>query len=75
MKWGAVLGITIVVALLVLYEWPTINPQRKKERIAFIGLTAIGWLLGVLLVFFPDMPNPTQLFEAILKPLTRLLEK
>lgn len=74
MKWGAVLGITVLVACIVLYEWPSMNPKQKKEKAAFIGLTAMGWLLGVLLVFFPDLPGPTQLFETIFKPLGKLLE-
>ena len=75
MKWGAVLGLTVFVALMVLYEWPTMNPKQKKEKAAFIGLTAMGWLLGMILVFFPDFPGPTQLFETIFKPLGKMLEK
>lgn len=75
MRWGAVFGITVLVACMVLFEWPTMNPKQKKEKATFIGLTAMGWLLGVLLVFFPDLPGPTQLLETILKPLGKMLEK
>lgn len=75
MKWGAIFGLTVIVAFIFLYEWPQMNPKQKKEKAAFIGLTAMGWLLGVLLVFFPDMPGPTQLYTAIFKPFGKLLEK
>lgn len=71
---GGCIRITVLVACIVLYEWPSMNPKQKKEKAAFIGLTAMGWLLGVLLVFFPDLPGPTQLFETIFKPLGKLLE-
>lgn len=75
MKWGAVLGLTVLVALMVFYEWPTMNPKQKKEKAAFIGLTAMGWLLGILLVYFPELPSPTDLFDTIFKPFGKVLEK
>ncbi|MEW9670623.1 hypothetical protein [Ammoniphilus sp. 3BR4] len=74
MIWGAVLGITLVVALMALYEWPKMHPKQKKEKAAFIALVAMGWVLGVLLVFFPDMPGPTNLIETLFKPLGKILE-
>ncbi|WP_018130589.1 hypothetical protein [Effusibacillus pohliae] len=75
MKWGSVLAATVVVAFIVLYEWPKLQPNQKRERAAFVTVTAIGWLLAVLLIFFPDMPNPTDLVDAIYKPFSKLLEK
>lgn len=74
MKWGAIFGITVLVACMALFEWPTMNPKQKKEKAAFIGLMVMGWLLGVLLVFFPDLPNPTDLFDTIFKPFGKMLE-
>lgn len=75
MKWGAVFVLTVIVALMFLYEWPQMNLKQKKEKAAFIGLAAMGWLLGVLLVFFPDLPGPTHLLDTLFKPLGKLLEK
>lgn len=75
MKWGAVFGITVLVACILLYEWPQIDPEQKREKMAFIGLTAMGWLLGILLVLFPDLPSPTYLFDTIFKPFGKMLEK
>lgn len=74
MKWGTVLGVTLVVILMALYEWPRLNKNQKKEKIAFVTLTAMGWLLAVLLAFFPDMPGPTQMVDTIFKPFGKILE-
>lgn len=74
MKWGASLGITVLVAIMVLYEWPKIDSNLKKEKAVFIGLTAMGWLLGMLLLFFPDLPSPTKLLDTLFEPLGKLLE-
>lgn len=75
MKLSFVLAITVTVALIALFEWRQINQKLKREKIAFVTLTAVGWLLAILLVLYPDMPGPTQFVEAIFKPLGKLLER
>ncbi|GAX91386.1 hypothetical protein [Effusibacillus lacus] len=75
MKWGAILGVTLIAGLMALYEWPKIGQNQKREKVVFVTLTAMGWVLAVLLVFFPDIPGPTQLIDAIFKPLGQILEK
>lgn len=75
MKWGAVFGLSVIVTFMFLYEWPQMNRKQKKEKVTFIGLTAMGWLLGVMLVFFPDLPGPTQLFDNLFKPLGKMLKQ
>jgi CDP-diglyceride synthetase len=72
MKWRFLLGILLIVALMIKYEWPKIN--QKKEKAAFAVLTAIGCLLAVFLVLYPNLPNPTQILETIYRPLGKLLE-
>ncbi|AAY60297.1 hypothetical protein I6G76_00065 (plasmid) [Bacillus cereus] len=74
MKWITVVGITVCVILMTFYEWPKMDWNQKKEKIAFITLTAMGWLLAILLLFFPDMPGPTQMIEKLFKPLGKMLE-
>lgn len=75
MKWISVAGITVCVVLIALFEWPKMERYQKKEKAAFVTLTASGWLLANLLLFFPDIPGPTQLLDTIFKPLGKLLEK
>ncbi|MDN3015893.1 hypothetical protein PH210_06685 [Paenibacillus sp. BSR1-1] len=69
-----VFAITVGVVLLILFEWPKMKQNQKKEKAAFVTLTAMGWLLAILLVFFPDMPGPTQMIEKLFKPLGKLIE-
>ncbi|AWC30443.1 hypothetical protein ACRS6Y_13235 [Bacillus cytotoxicus] len=75
MKWLTIVGITVCVLVIALYEWPKMNHDQKKEKVAFITLTAIGYLLAILLLFFPDMLGPTQMIEKLFKPLGKMLEK
>ena len=74
MKWITIVGITICVVVIALYEWPQMEQNQKKEKAAFVTLTAMGWLLAILLLFFPDMPGPTQMIEKLFAPLGRMLE-
>jgi multisubunit Na+/H+ antiporter MnhB subunit len=75
MKWAAILGITVVLVFMTIYEWPKMKVQMKKEKIAFAALTMLGGVLAFLLVFYPEMPGPTQWIAAIYKPLEEFLEK
>lgn len=75
MKWVTILGITVCAALIVVYEWPKLNQNQKKEKTAVVTFTAMGWLLAILLLFFPEMPGPTQIIEKIYEPLSKLLKK
>lgn len=75
MKWGTLFGLSILVACMVLYEWPQMGPNQKKEKAAFICLLAMGWLLGMLLVYFPELPGPADLSDKIFKPFRKMLEK
>ncbi|GAB3058243.1 hypothetical protein [Virgibacillus ainsalahensis] len=75
MKLVYVLMILVIAALITVYEWPKINKDMKKEKRSFILFTMGGVLLAILLVYFPTMPGPTELVEAIFSPLGKLMEK
>ncbi len=75
MNWGVVFVATLAVALIIFFVWPSINQKQKKEKVTFITLTIMGWLLAILLVFFPELPGPTQMIDKIFSPLGKLMEK
>jgi multisubunit Na+/H+ antiporter MnhB subunit len=75
MRWGALLGVSVMIFLLILFGSPGINKKQKKEKIAYITLFVIGWLLACMLILFPDTPGPTQVVDRMLKPLGKLLEE
>ena len=74
MKWGPVLGSILIVILMILYQWPKLQQNKKKDKAAFITLSVIGLLLANLLIFYPDIPGPTELIDLMYKPLGKLLE-
>ncbi|WP_209123221.1 hypothetical protein [Alkalihalobacillus sp. BA299] len=74
MKWLMVLGITFVIALMFLYEWPKMNLKQKREKYTFVVLSVISWALAILLLFYPEMPGPTDMIDRIYKPLGKMLE-
>lgn len=75
MKWAAIIGVSLIVLLMALYEWPKMNRNQKKEKAAFVIISALGWLNVVLLIFNPEMPGTRRIIEVIYKPLGKLLEK
>ncbi|MBU8919799.1 hypothetical protein BGM25_27810 [Bacillus sp. FJAT-29953] len=75
MKWGLVIASLIIAMSMFLYQWPKLKKHQKKEKAAFLSLTFLGLFLSVLLIFFPEMPGPTQMIDWIYKPLGRLIEK
>ena len=58
MKGMILLGITLILLLIGRYEWWMIHSGRRKERAALIVLLALGWGLAVLLLYFPELPDP-----------------
>lgn len=73
MKWGAIIGITILASLMVWYEWPRIKPGQKKEKAALIGLTLIGWSLAITLLFIPNLSSPTKWIDTLFRPLSQMI--
>ncbi|PLT35412.1 hypothetical protein [Bacillus sp. V5-8f] len=75
MKLVVVLVITVIMLLIFLYEWPKIEKGQKKERAAFVTLTTIGLLLSILLVFFPEIPGPSELLSNLFYPFGQMLDR
>jgi multisubunit Na+/H+ antiporter MnhB subunit len=74
MKWGAIFLCCIGILLMFLFQWPKLKKEQKKEKISFLMLTALGWIMAICLILFPDIPGPTQIINYIFKPLGMLLE-
>lgn len=75
MKWGALLGITFIISCVVFFQWPLLTKKyQKRERTAFIIISILGWLLAMMLLYFPNTPGPTQFVDMLFRPLGKLLE-
>lgn len=75
MNTASVIGVTLIVALMTLYEWPKISRNQKKEKAVFASIALSGWLLAVILIFFPEIPGPTHFIEMIFKSQSKWLEQ
>ncbi|MFP3121912.1 hypothetical protein OH784_03820 [Ectobacillus funiculus] len=75
MTWLFIVGITLVVLLMSLYEWPRINSKQKKEKLVFIMLVVAEWLLAIFLLFNPHFPGPTKMMEAVFQPISRIFQQ
>ncbi|RKQ19321.1 hypothetical protein [Ureibacillus endophyticus] len=74
MKWIAGFMIVVIVILMVIIEWQKMSRQMKREKTAFIVLVISGVILAYLLLLFPDVPGPTQLIDAVYRPITNILK-
>ena len=75
MNTASVIGVTLIVALMTLYEWPKMSRNQKKEKAVFASIALSGWLLAVILIFFPEIPGPTHFIEMIFKSQSKWLEQ
>ena len=71
MKWLFALGVTSLVVFMILYEWPKMQRNQKKEKKVFIVLVTFGWLFAITLLFYPDLKSPA----AFLLPMYEAMEK
>jgi len=73
MIWVNIAGVSLVVAMIVRFEWLRLNQGLIRERIMLIILAAIGWIAALLVIIFPEMPGPIMLIDWLYRPLAGLL--
>lgn len=74
MKLWLTLSLALVVWALVRYDWPRMNAGMKKEKAAFIGITALAVLLSVLLIWLPGLPSAMKWIDLLFGPLGSVLK-
>ncbi|MCD1162946.1 hypothetical protein [Peribacillus frigoritolerans] len=73
MRWGAFFCTSVVVVLIILYEWPRMKQNPKKDKMAFLTLLLTGLILSMFNL--PQMSGPTQWIEALFRPFGEFMEK
>ena len=73
MRWGAFLGTTIIIAVIILYQWPKMKQHPKKDKWMFFMLLLVCWVLSMF--DLPNMAGPLTWIEAAFKPVGQILEK
>ncbi|KQL49903.1 hypothetical protein AN963_09505 [Brevibacillus choshinensis] len=72
MKWGVIVTMTVLAVLLILYEWPRVKKLPKKDKVVFLTLVFMAWVLSMF--DLPNVPGPTTLVQALFKPFGIVLE-
>lgn len=75
MNTASVIGVSMIVALMTLFEWSKMSKNQKKEKVVFAAIALSGWLLAIILIFFPEIPGPTRFIELIFKSQSNWLEQ
>lgn len=63
MKLASVLGIVMLAAAIIYGEWQ--SSKQKRARVVVAGITIIAAALGLLLLFQPRLPGPSQFVKLL----------
>lgn len=72
MKWGTFFITGMLIFLILLLQWPKMKNSPIKDKLAFISLLLIGWVLSMFDLM--HISGPVSWLDTLTKPLTRLLE-
>lgn len=72
-RWGAFFATTGIVALIILFQWPKIKHNPKKDKLAFFMLLLLGSVLSMF--DLPHIAGPTSWIEALFKPFGQWMEQ
>ncbi|WP_207205095.1 hypothetical protein [Peribacillus sp. TH16] len=64
---------TVIVALIILYEWPKIKQNPKKDKMAFFSLLLMGLVLSMFNI--QQMSGPSAWIVTFFKPFGEFMEK
>ncbi|MFD0677546.1 MULTISPECIES: hypothetical protein [unclassified Paenibacillus] len=48
--------------------------NEKRASLIYLGLLGLSGSISLILVFYPEMPGPTQWIDALYKPLGKLIQ-
>jgi hypothetical protein len=73
MRWQRIAGVTLIVSIIFLYEWPRIKRNPPKDKAAFAVMMLAGWVLS--LFDLPVTTGPITWITTMFKPLGKMMEK
>ncbi|MGE6256503.1 hypothetical protein ACQKCU_01145 [Heyndrickxia sporothermodurans] len=73
MKWGTFFATTLIIIVIIFFQWPKLKQASKKDKGVFFSLLFIGWMLSMF--DLPRISGPTSWISAIFEPFGQMLEK
>ncbi|NQX68932.1 hypothetical protein HQN90_22650 [Paenibacillus alba] len=61
--------------LVTIYQWLRLRSAPRNEKIAYLSILALCWILAISLVINPQLPGPSQVIEVFFGPLGKLIDK
>ncbi|WP_026572946.1 hypothetical protein [Bacillus sp. UNC438CL73TsuS30] len=62
-----IIGVTVLLLLLYLYNRPKLKENGQKVQKTFLAFIVFDWFLAATLILFPKIPGPGDLIEFIYK--------
>ncbi|MBE1444610.1 hypothetical protein [Paenibacillus sp. OAS669] len=73
MRWSLFWIVTIAILFILGFEWRQVKTKPKKDRLMFLSLLLIGWLLSML--DLPHTPGPSTFLKFVFSPFKGILEE
>jgi cell division protein FtsW (lipid II flippase) len=69
-------GLLLICLLITGFQWFLIRKKTPlKERLTYLSILCLCWILALILVFNPGLPGPTNWLDSIFRPLGKLIDK
>ncbi|OPH58065.1 hypothetical protein BC351_24255 [Paenibacillus ferrarius] len=63
----------MIVLALVIYMMEARHEKSAKVKAAIGGISVIAMTIGILLLYFPELPGPTDWVLPLFNPLNRMI--
>lgn len=73
MEWKQFFATAVIIALIVIMQWPSIKSNPTKDKGAFIVLLLIVLVLSLFNLQY--VKGPSDLEQAIFSPISRMIGK
>lgn len=73
MKITIMMGISCLVFLIGLYDYPLLKNTKKKNRISYIIILLTGWVLSIILIINPNIIGPSDIVYMLFHPFSQLI--
>ncbi|KKB39084.1 hypothetical protein QY95_02524 [Bacillus thermotolerans] len=72
MNWMSFFLTTIIIMMILSFEWPKTKEKARKDKAAFIVLLTAGWVLSIFEL--PQISGPVNWLEVLFQPLGRFMD-
>ncbi|OCT12310.1 hypothetical protein A8709_31245 [Paenibacillus pectinilyticus] len=68
-------GLMLLCLALSAWQWYRIRRIPRAERIVYLSILGMCWILALILYLYPNLPSPTTMLDTLFHPLGKLIDK